>query len=147
MKVNQIENKHINEKEPQRKFSRKSYAPKKTYHHQMKMKSMTVRQKEFYLSAPLFFFPFRVGFFPHCDPCIQTCEVRYVAPRGRSQQLVDWPLETGRDVRVETCVSGTGMYFPKSQVLLRNQSLRSPGRVKYLMEVTLASETTVISSS
>jgi hypothetical protein len=41
-------NKHIKEKEPQRKFSRKSYAPKKTSHHQMKMKSVTVRQKEFY---------------------------------------------------------------------------------------------------
>jgi hypothetical protein len=28
MKINQIENKHIKAKEPQRKFSRKSYAPK-----------------------------------------------------------------------------------------------------------------------
>jgi hypothetical protein len=35
-------------KEPQRKFSTKSYAPKKTSHHQMKMKSMIVRHKEFY---------------------------------------------------------------------------------------------------
>jgi hypothetical protein len=33
MKVTQIENKHINEKQPQRKLSRKDYAPKKTYHH------------------------------------------------------------------------------------------------------------------
>jgi hypothetical protein len=33
MKVTQIENKHINEKEPERKFSRKDYAPKKTSHH------------------------------------------------------------------------------------------------------------------
>jgi hypothetical protein len=48
MKVTQKENKHIKEKEPQRKFSRKAYAPKKTSHHQMKMKSVTVRQKEFY---------------------------------------------------------------------------------------------------
>lgn len=47
-KVTQIANKHIKAKEPQRKFSRKSYAPKKTYHHQMTMKSVTVRQKEFY---------------------------------------------------------------------------------------------------
>jgi hypothetical protein len=48
MKINQIEKKHIKEKEPQRKFSRKSYAPKKTSLHQMKMKSVTVRQKDFY---------------------------------------------------------------------------------------------------
>jgi hypothetical protein len=38
MKVTQNANRHIKEKEPQRKFSRKSYAPKKTSHHQMKMK-------------------------------------------------------------------------------------------------------------
>jgi hypothetical protein len=37
MKVTQKENKHIKAKEPQRKFSRKDYAPKKTSHHQMKM--------------------------------------------------------------------------------------------------------------
>ena len=42
MKITKIENKHIKEKEPQRKFSRKSYAPKKTSPHQMKIKSMTV---------------------------------------------------------------------------------------------------------
>jgi hypothetical protein len=48
MKVTQIENKHKKAKEPQRKFSRKYYAPKKTSHHQMKLKSVTVRQKEFY---------------------------------------------------------------------------------------------------
>jgi predicted transcriptional regulator YheO len=48
MKVTQIQNKHINEKEPQRNFSIKYYAPKKTSHHQMKMKSVTVRQKELY---------------------------------------------------------------------------------------------------
>jgi hypothetical protein len=45
MKVTRKVNKHINAKEPQRKFSRKVYAPKKTSHHRMKMKSMTVRQK------------------------------------------------------------------------------------------------------
>jgi hypothetical protein len=33
MNVTQKENKHIKEKELQRKFSRKSYAPKKTSHH------------------------------------------------------------------------------------------------------------------
>jgi hypothetical protein len=48
MKVTQIENKHIKEKEPQRKISRKAYAPKKTYHHQMKMKLVTMRKKEVY---------------------------------------------------------------------------------------------------
>jgi hypothetical protein len=37
--------------------------------------------------------------------------------------VVSWPLEMGRDVRVETCISGTGKYFPKSRNLLRNQSL------------------------
>jgi hypothetical protein len=39
--------------------------------------------------------------------------------------VVDWPLEMGRDVKVETCISGTGMSFPKSRVLLRSQSLRA----------------------
>jgi uncharacterized protein YjcR len=48
MKVTQITNKHIKAKEPQIKFSRKAYAPKKTYHHQKKMKPVTVRHKEFY---------------------------------------------------------------------------------------------------
>jgi hypothetical protein len=48
MKVTQNENTHIKEKELQRKFSRKYYTPKKTSHHQMKMKSMTMRQEEFY---------------------------------------------------------------------------------------------------
>jgi hypothetical protein len=32
----------------QRKFTRKTYAPKKTSHHHMKMKSVRVRHKEFY---------------------------------------------------------------------------------------------------
>jgi hypothetical protein len=45
MKVTEIENKHIKGKKPQRNSSRKSYAPKKTSHHQMKMKLVTVRQK------------------------------------------------------------------------------------------------------
>jgi hypothetical protein len=35
-------------KELQRKFSRKTFAPKKTSHHQMKMKSVTVKHGEFY---------------------------------------------------------------------------------------------------
>jgi len=35
-------------KKPQRKVSRKAYAPKKTSHHQKKMKSATVRQRELY---------------------------------------------------------------------------------------------------
>jgi hypothetical protein len=48
MKVTQKENTHIKEKELQKKFSRKTYAPKKTSHHQMKMKSVIVRQEEFY---------------------------------------------------------------------------------------------------
>jgi hypothetical protein len=48
MKVTQKEKKHKKAKESQRKFSRKAYAPKKTSHHQMKMKSVTVRKKEFY---------------------------------------------------------------------------------------------------
>ena len=33
MKIDQIANKHIKEKEPKRKISRKSYAPKKTSPH------------------------------------------------------------------------------------------------------------------
>jgi hypothetical protein len=48
IKVTQKENAHIKAKELQRKFSRKTYTPKKTYHHQMKMKSVPMRQKEFY---------------------------------------------------------------------------------------------------
>jgi hypothetical protein len=49
MKVSQKENTHIKEKKLQRKFSRKTYTPKKTSHHQMKMKLVTMRQGEFYL--------------------------------------------------------------------------------------------------
>jgi hypothetical protein len=48
VKVTQKENTHIKAKELQRKFSRKSYAPKKTTHHQMKMNSVTMRKEEFY---------------------------------------------------------------------------------------------------
>jgi hypothetical protein len=48
MKVTQKAKKHINSKELQRKFSRRTYAPKKTFHNQMKMKSVEMRQKEFY---------------------------------------------------------------------------------------------------
>jgi hypothetical protein len=38
---------HIKVKELQRKFSRKTFAPKKTSHHQMKMKLVIVKQGEF----------------------------------------------------------------------------------------------------
>jgi hypothetical protein len=48
MKVTQKTKKNIKEKELQRKFSRKAYAPKKTSHHQMKLKSVIVRHEEFY---------------------------------------------------------------------------------------------------
>jgi hypothetical protein len=48
MNVTEIENTHIKAKEPQRKISRKAYAPKKASHHQMKMKPVIVRQKELY---------------------------------------------------------------------------------------------------
>jgi hypothetical protein len=48
IKITQIVNKHINEKEPKRILSTKYYAPKKAYPHQMKMKSVTVRKKELY---------------------------------------------------------------------------------------------------
>jgi hypothetical protein len=41
------ENTHIKEEEIQRNFSIKSYAPKKTSYHQIKMKSMIVRHEEF----------------------------------------------------------------------------------------------------
>jgi hypothetical protein len=48
MKVTQKADKHIKAKELQRKFSRKNFAPKKTSHHHMKMKSVTVKHGEFY---------------------------------------------------------------------------------------------------
>jgi hypothetical protein len=48
MKITQITNKHIKTKEPKINLSRKDYAPKKRSPHQMKMKSMTMRHKEFY---------------------------------------------------------------------------------------------------
>jgi hypothetical protein len=48
MQITQLGNRHIKEKEPERRFSRKNYAPKKTSPHQMKMKLVTVRQKYFY---------------------------------------------------------------------------------------------------
>jgi hypothetical protein len=48
MQVTQNENTHIKEKELQIKTSRKAYASKKTTHHPMKMKSVIVRQEEFY---------------------------------------------------------------------------------------------------
>ena len=46
MKVTQKADKHI--KVIQIIFSRKHFAPKKTSHHQMKMKSVTVKHGEFY---------------------------------------------------------------------------------------------------
>jgi hypothetical protein len=50
---------------------------------------------------------------------------------GRSQQVVDWPLESGRDVRTKTCVSGKGI-FPKSRVLSEEKVLRAKSRGKLL---------------
>jgi hypothetical protein len=50
---------------------------------------------------------------------------------GRSQQVVGWPLESGRDVRTKTCVSGKGI-FPKSRVLSEEKVLRAKGRGKLL---------------
>jgi hypothetical protein len=43
MKVTQKENTHIKAKELQIIFLRKTYTPKKTSHHQMRMKSVTMR--------------------------------------------------------------------------------------------------------
>jgi hypothetical protein len=48
MKVTKKVDKHIKVKELQRKFSRKAFASKKTSHHQMKMKLVTVKQGEIY---------------------------------------------------------------------------------------------------
>jgi hypothetical protein len=48
MKVTQKENTHVKEKELQRNISRKDYASNKTSHHQMKMKSVTMRHEDFY---------------------------------------------------------------------------------------------------
>jgi hypothetical protein len=48
MKMIQIENKHIKEKEPKIKSSRKVYASKKKTPNEMKMKSLKVRHKELY---------------------------------------------------------------------------------------------------
>jgi hypothetical protein len=43
MKVTQQVDKHIKVKELQTKFSRKYFAPNKTSHHQMKMKSVIMK--------------------------------------------------------------------------------------------------------
>jgi hypothetical protein len=51
--------------------------------------------------------------------------------RGRSQQVVGWPLESGRDVRVKTCVNGTSL-FPKSRVLSERKFYVPEGRGKLL---------------
>jgi hypothetical protein len=48
MKVTQNIDKHIKVKELQIKFPRKTFAPKKTSYHEMKMTSVTVKQGEFY---------------------------------------------------------------------------------------------------
>jgi len=48
MKVTQKGDKHKKVKALQRMFSGKTFAPKKTSHHQMKMKSVIVKQGEFY---------------------------------------------------------------------------------------------------
>jgi hypothetical protein len=50
---------------------------------------------------------------------------------GRSQQVAGWPLESGRDVRNKTCVSGKGL-FPKSRVLSEEKVSRAKGRCKLL---------------
>jgi hypothetical protein len=50
---------------------------------------------------------------------------------GRSQQVVGWPLESGRDVRTKTCVRGKGI-FPKSRVLSEERVLCAKGRGKLL---------------
>jgi hypothetical protein len=65
--------------------------------------------------------------------------------KGRSQQVVGWPLDSGRDVRVKTCVNSTSL-FPKSRVLSKREFLRAPGRGKLLIEVTSASTVTIIGS-
>jgi hypothetical protein len=40
--------------------------------------------------------------------------------RGRGQQVVGWPLESGRDVKVKTCVNHTSL-FPRSRVLSKRK--------------------------
>jgi hypothetical protein len=50
---------------------------------------------------------------------------------GRSQQVVSCPLESGRDVRIKTCVSGKGI-FPKSRALSEEKVLRAKGQGKVL---------------
>jgi hypothetical protein len=46
--------------------------------------------------------------------------------RGRSQQVVSWPLESGRDVRVKTCVNSMSL-FPKSRVLSERKFFHASG--------------------
>jgi hypothetical protein len=43
---------------------------------------------------------------------------------GQSQQVAGWPLESGRDVRIKTCISDKGL-FPKSRVMLEEKVLRA----------------------
>jgi hypothetical protein len=72
--------------------------------------------------APPFSSPAKVGL-----SRVMTCVSRHVKSgtkqqKGRSQQVVGWPLESGRDVRVKTCVNGTSL-FPKSWVLSKREFL------------------------
>jgi len=48
-----------------------------------------------------------------------------------SQQVAGWPLESGRDLRIKTCVSGKGI-FSKSQGLWEEEVLHGKGRGKLL---------------
>jgi hypothetical protein len=45
---------------------------------------------------------------------------------GQSQKVVGWPLESGRDVKIKTCVSGKGI-FQKSRVLSEENVLHAKG--------------------
>jgi hypothetical protein len=50
---------------------------------------------------------------------------------GRSQQLVSWHLESGRDVKIKSCVSGKGLFL-ESQVLSEDKVLCTKVRGKLL---------------
>jgi len=52
----------------------------------------------------------------------------------RSQKVVGWPLESGRDVKIKTCVSGKGL-LPKSRVLSEDKVLRAKVRGKLLNKI------------
>jgi hypothetical protein len=61
--------------------------------------------------------------------------------------MVGWPLEMGKGVRVRNCIRGTGMSFPKRSNPVKKPVSTYPGRVKWLIKVTSASATVIISSS